>query len=118
MKTLLKTLLERRLIPDNSAFCGRVRAVTLGGNVRKVRKDVFYSRLSREGFVCRDELGKPFIMEFDDLETIDGMDIVRFARVYNIKENGLTGAAGKKRGRKPKVAINKLNGGLDNGKDQ
>lgn len=103
MKTLLKTLLERQLIPNNSVFSGRVRAPTLGGTSLKVRKDVFYSGLNKQGFVCRDELARTYVMEFDDLEAIDGMDIVRFARVYNIKENGSTGKAEKKRGRKPKA---------------
>lgn len=104
MKTLLKTLLERDLIPNNSVFSGRVRAHCLGAQNLKVRKDVFYSSLSRQGFVCRDELANQYLMEFDDLESIDGMDIVRFARVYNIKENGSASKAGKKRGRKPKAA--------------
>jgi len=104
MKILLKTLLERDLIPNNSVFSGRVRAHCLGAQTLKVRKDVFYVGLNSQGFVCKDELSNPYFMEFGDLDAIDGMDIARFARVYNIKENGSTGKAGKKRGRKPKAA--------------
>jgi hypothetical protein len=43
-------------------------------------------------------------MEFDDLDAIDGMDIERFAKVYNIKADGSVKTPGKKRGRKPKPA--------------
>ena len=103
MKTLLKTLLERQLIPSNSVFSGRVRAHCLGAQTLKVRKDVFYVGLNSQGFMCKDELSNPYFMDFDDLDAIDGMDIPRFAKVYNIKEDGSTKTAGKKRGRKPKV---------------
>jgi hypothetical protein len=103
MKTLLKTLIERQLIPDNSVFGGRVRARCLGAQTLKVRKDVFYTKLNSRGFVCKDELSHPYFMEFDDLDTIDGMDIERFAKVYNIKADGSVKKPGKKRGRKPKA---------------
>lgn len=103
MTPLLKTLLERQLIPSNSVFTGRVRTNTLGGVQLKVRKDVYYNRLSMKGFVCCGELGEQYNMEFDDLEAIDGMDLPRFAKVYNIKPDGSGAKTGKKRGRKPKV---------------
>lgn len=102
MTPLLKTLLQRKLIPTNSVFTGRVRTNTLGGVQLKVRKDVYYKRLSMQGFVCRGELGEQYVMEFDDLENIDGMDLQRFAKVYNIKPDGSGSKTGKKRGRKPK----------------
>lgn len=119
MNSLIKTLLERKLIPDNSVFTGLVRANTLGGVQLKVRKSVYYTSLSLHGFVCRDELGKMYRMEFDDLESIDGMDLVRFAKVYNIKADGSVAAPGKKRGRKPKSVINTNNNGeITNGSNQ
>jgi hypothetical protein len=118
MNTLLKTLLERNLIPDNSVFTGRVRTNTLGGTQLKVRKSVYYNKLSNRGFVCRGELGESYVMEFNDLESVDGMDLVRFARVYNIKADGSGAKTGKKRGRKPRAQINKDNGGSNNGKNQ
>jgi hypothetical protein len=104
MKTLIKILIERQLIPNNSVFSGRVRAKCLGAQTLKVRKDVFYSGLNKQGFICKDELSSPYFMEFDDLDAIDGMDIERFAKVYNIKADGSVKTPGKKRGRKPKPA--------------
>jgi len=118
MNNLLKTLLQRKLIPVNSLLTGRVRTNTLGGVQLKVRKSLYYNQLSTRGFVCRGELGKMYLMEFDDLESIDGMDLVRFAKVYNIKADGSVAAPGKKRGRKPKVSINNTNGDLNNGENQ
>ena len=103
MKTLVKTLLERQLIPNNSVFSGRVRASCLGAQTLKVRKDVFYVGLNKQGFMCKDELSSPYFMEFNDLDAIDGMDIARFAKVYNIKADGSVATPGKKRGRKPKA---------------
>ena len=118
MTPLLKKLLERNLIPNNSVFTGRVRTNTLGGVQLKVRKDVYYNKLSMRGFVCRGELGQQYVMEFDDLEAIDGMELPRFAKVYNIKADGSGAKTGKKRGRKPKAQINKDNGGFNNGENQ
>ena len=118
MKPLIKTLLQRNLIPNNSVFTGLVRTNTLGGVQLKVRKSVYYNRPSTKGFVCRGELGEPYIMRFDDLEAIDGMDLPRFAKVYNIKPDGSGAKTGKKRGRKPRALINKVDGGLNNGENQ
>lgn len=118
MTPLLKTLLLQKLIPNNSVFTGRVRTHTLGGNQLKVRKRVYYTKLSTKGFICRGDLGQQYIMEFDDLEAIDGMDLARFARVYNVKADGSSAKLGKKRGRKPKVLINNTNGDLNNGENQ
>jgi hypothetical protein len=106
MNQLLKTLLERNLILTDSVLVGQVRANTLGGILKKIRKEVYYTKLSMKGFVCHDGLGKKYLMALSDLESIDGMDLARYARVYNIKADGSRAKDGKKRGRKPKHAIN------------
>ena len=48
----------------------------------------------------------------DAIVTIDGMEPERFAAVYNVKPDGGTKAAGKRRGRKPKNR-GENNGGSD-----
>ena len=118
MKPLLKTLIQRNLIPDNSLLTGLVKTNTLGGVQLKVRKSVYYNQLNMRGFICRGELGQKYLMQFDDVEAIDGMDLARFAKVYNIKADGSSAKPGKKRGRKPKVSINNTNGDLNNGENQ
>lgn len=115
---LIKVLLEKNLIPVNSLLTGRVRARTLGG-IGKVHKNVYFTgTVNPRGFVSRDETGNGYVIEYEDLEAIDGMDLARFARVYNIREDGSKTTPGKKRGRKPKTLVNNNNGGLQNGKDQ
>lgn len=118
MKPLIKALIQRNLISTNNVLSGLVRATTLGGVALKVNKTVYFNHISKLGFVCNNELGEKYLMEFDDLNSIDGMDIARYARVYNVRPDGTAAKIGKKRGRKPKTAINNSNGGLDNGKNQ
>lgn len=103
MNTLIKTLLEKQLIPANSKLTGRCKARYLGG-MQKVRMTVYLIGLKPTGFICINELGEKYLMEWNDLEFIDGMDIERFAKVYNIKADGSVKKPGKKRGRKPKAA--------------
>ena len=102
MKPLVKTLLERQLIPANSVLTGHVKAPSLGGVMHKIRKNVYFKGLNIKGFVCIDEMNKKYQMEYDDIEAIDGMPLDRYARVFNIKADGSRAKIGKKRGRKPK----------------
>jgi len=118
LKPLIKALIQRNLISPNNVLSGRMRAKTLGGIVLKVNKTVYFNHMTKQGFICNDELGKKYLMEFDDLSSIDGMDLARYARVYNVKPDGTAAKLGKKRGRKPKIAINNSNGGSENGKNQ
>jgi cell division GTPase FtsZ len=46
--------------------------------------------------------GKPTDVLAEAVETIDGMDPVRFADVYNVTADGGKAILGKRRGRKPK----------------
>jgi hypothetical protein len=108
MKSLIKTLIERKLVKADAVLTGLVQATSLGGVIKKIRKEVYCTGITNQGFAARDESGFQFVMQFDDLESIDGMDLPRYARVYNIKPDGGTAKTGKKRGRKPKVVINTL----------
>ena len=40
-----------------------------------------------------------------NIHTIDGMDIIRYADIYDILPNGMTKKVGKKRGRKTKTEL-------------
>jgi hypothetical protein len=46
--------------------------------------------------------GKPTSVMAEAIETIDGMDPIRFADVYNVTADGGKAVLGKRRGRKPK----------------
>lgn len=110
-ESLINKLLEKNLITEGTLAYGRVLTAGLGQSMQYVPMELMI--LSRQGnkFVCRDRLGRPYKMEFERIEQIDGMDISRYAAVYNIKPDGSTKSTGKKRGRKPKSAqINTMEG--------
>lgn len=109
MKSLVKTLIERNLIRADAVLTGLVHARSLGSvTTKKMRKEVCCTGITAQGFAARDENGLQYVMQFDDLLEVDGMDLPRYARVYNIKPDGSRAVTGKKRGRKPKTVINTL----------
>ena len=103
-ESLITTLLDKQLIKEGTLAFGRVLTAGLGQNMQYVPMELMI--LSRQGdrFICRDRLGRPYKMDFERVEQIDGMDLSRYAAVYNIKPDGSTRSTGKKRGRKPKSA--------------
>ena len=107
--SLIETLLAKRLIGDGTLVTGKVKTVGLGYMPQYVNMELMILSKKGNNFICRDRLGAQYTVEFDRIETFDGMDLPRFAGVYNIKSDGTAKGAGKKRGRKPKSAqINKL----------
>ena len=108
MKSLVKLLIERKLIGADAVLTGLVHARSLGGITKKMRKEVYCTGITEQGFAARDENGLQYVMHFNDLDGIDGMDLPRYARVYNIKPDGSRATTGKKRGRKPKAVVNTL----------
>ena len=116
MKSLVKTLIDRKLIGADAVLTGMVHARALGGITKKMRKEVYCTGITEQGFSARDENGLTYVMHFDDLDGVDGMDLPRYARVYNIKPDGGAAKTGKKRGRKPKTVLNTLE--AQNGKNQ
>lgn len=82
---LLKTLVERKLITENTIVYANVKSVGLGGTPNIVKKDVYWYPGMPAGAIL----------------DIEGMEPTRFAKAYNIKPDG-TFKEHKKRGRKPK----------------
>lgn len=102
--SLIHTLLDKQLIGDGTLVTGKVKTVGLGYAPQYVSMELMILAKKGNTFVCRDRLGAQYTVEFDRIETFDGMDLARFAGVYNIKADGTAKGAGKKRGRKPKSA--------------
>lgn len=112
-KNLIETLLSRKLIGEGTLVSGRVAAASLGQDLHYVPMELMIVGKYSNGFTCQDRLKRPYRIEYDRIEAIDGMDLTRFASVYNIKADGSTKSQGKKRGRKPKSAqINTVEGEL------
>lgn len=115
---LINTLLDKNLISEGTLVYGKVLTAGLGQNMQYVPMELMILSRKGDNFICRNRLGRSYNIEFSRIEQLDGMDIVRYAAVYNIKADGSAKSQGKKRGRKPKSAqINTIEGDL-NGKDQ
>jgi hypothetical protein len=87
-EALLKTLVERNLVNENTVVYANVKTVGLGGTPTVIKKDVYYSA----------DMPAAAIVD------IEGMEPVRFAKAYNIKPDG-SYKEQKKRGRKSKAEL-------------
>lgn len=85
-EALLKTLVERKLVTEETLVYANVKTVGLGGTPTFIKKDVYWYPSMPAGAI----------------HDIEGMTPERFAKAYNIKPDG-TYKEHKKRGRKPKT---------------
>ena len=85
---LLDTLVERKLVTDNTLVYANVKSVGLGGQPTFIKKDVYWYEGMPAGAIL----------------DIEGMVPERFAQAYNIKPDG-SSKIYKKRGRKPKAQL-------------
>ena len=112
-KALIETLLDKKIIGESTLVYGKVNTIGLGHTPQMVAMELMILAKQGDKFICRDRLGRRYKMEFERIEKMDGMELDRFASVYNIKPDGSSKAQGKKRGRKPKSAqINTMEGEL------
>ena len=82
---LLSTLVERKLVTEETLVYANVKSKGLGGKDIYIKKDVYFFHGMPAG----------------SINDIEGMTPERFAKAYNIKPDG-TYKEHKKRGRKPK----------------
>ena len=85
---LLNTLVERKLVTDNTLIYANVKSKGLGGKDIFIKKDVYWYPGMPAGAI----------------HDIEGMIPERFAQAYNIKPDG-SSKTYKKRGRKPKSEL-------------
>lgn len=85
-QSLLSTLVERKLVNENTIVYAQVKSKGLGGKEIFIKKDVYWYPNMPAGAI----------------HDIEGMTPDRFAKAYNIKPDG-TFNEYKKRGRKPKA---------------
>lgn len=117
-ESLINALLDKDLIKQGTLAYGRVLTAGLGQNMQYVPMELMILSRKTNRFICRDRLGRPYKMDFARVEQIDGMDITRYAAVYNIKPDGSVKSMGKKRGRKPKSAQINTMEGVTHGQDK
>ena len=85
-QSLLNTLVERKLVTEETLVYANVKSKGLGGKDIYIKKDVYFYPGMPAGAI----------------NDIEGMTPDRFAKAYNIKPDG-TYKEHKKRGRKPKA---------------
>lgn len=104
---LAKILVNKNIINTNTKLETRYLGKGLDGsytvpsvgtftvtNIGKIENIIIFTLVRTDGFET--------IVPADNILRIDGMDPVRLAKVYNLKEDGSPGKVGKKRGRKSK----------------
>ena len=104
---LAKALIDRGVINGNTRILAKCPVSAFGGmpteeelflTVNTVRFD--------EGtykFISSHRSGRKFVVPCEKIIKVDGMEPTRLGLAYDIKADGLKKAAGKKRGRKPRI---------------
>ena len=87
-ESLLNTLVERKLVTEETVVYASVKSKGLGGKDIFIKKDVYWYPGMPAGAI----------------HDIEGMIPERFAKAYNIKPDG-SYKEHKKRGRKPKAEL-------------
>lgn len=114
---LVKILVKKKIIVSEMIVTGRVAAPGLGQIMQKTSKDLIIDTIDENFFKCKDRSGLVYFMNFSQVQSVDGMNLSRFASVYNIKADGSDQKIGKKRGRKPKNTQISSNEGSIHGKN-
>lgn len=86
---IIHTLVKKNIINEKTTITVNAIEYGFGGTISSFRK----------------EMGWNSTIKPESIIMIEGMDPVRFANSYGIKQNGKE-STGKKRGRKPKKLIN------------
>ncbi len=107
MNQLISALYERSVIGTDNVITANYTLKDSGG--KKTNKTGDFGVISVEkdsdriNFVLQHVIDKHQVIVSDDqILAIDGMDLCRYADVYDINSDGSGKKVGKKRGRKPK----------------
>lgn len=105
---LARALLERNVIRKETEITARYKAPYMGGrDYAQLVGDFLIQRAvktqDRVLFDATDvSQGRSYRIACEDVLRIDGMDMKRFAKIYNLTEDGTPTKAAKRRGRRPK----------------
>lgn len=107
MNALISALIDKKAIGNDNVITASYTVVEYGGKQSRRVGDFGIVDISKSGehvnLTLKHIIDKNQIVVNDDqILAIDGMDISRYADVYDINKDGTTKKLGKKRGRKPK----------------
>jgi hypothetical protein len=112
--SLLKVLVERNIIGVRTEIDARYRGRDIAGNPLVTVVGTFLildisQTDSGFTFTCADTIdGKRRLIQGESIVGVDGMDPIRLAANYELDENGERVKVGKRRGRKPRSAIQRM----------
>lgn len=105
---LAKALIDRGIINRTTRIIARCPIRAMGNAPAEQTLALTVNRVVYEEgqmlFISSHRSGRKYSVPVGKIELIDGMHPTRLAAAYDIKDTGDKKAAGKKRGRKPKVA--------------
>lgn len=105
---LAKALIDRGIITRTTRIIARCPIRAMGNAPAEQTLALTVNRVVYEEgqmlFISSHRSGRKYSVPVGKIELIDGMHPTRLAAAYDIKDTGAIKSAGKKRGRKPKVA--------------
>jgi len=108
---LITALLERQVLATTAIVTARYRSIDVFGRSFE-RRDVFrIEKISRSNdqttfeLVTLSDSNMSISVLPGDIELIDGMEVYRYADIYDILPDGSEKRVGRKRGRKPKALM-------------
>jgi hypothetical protein len=105
---LAKALIDRGIINHTTRIIAKCPIRAFGNTPVETTLALTVNRAIKSDdiirFISTDRAGRKFSIPSEKVEQIDGMHPTRLAAAYDIKDTGAKKSAGKKRGRKPKVA--------------
>ena len=108
---LIVALLEKKAFEHSTIVTARYTSIDVFGRRFEKKGDFQVKNILRNKNQTLFELttltgGLPAIVaSAQDIELIDGMDVQRYADIYDILPDGSQKKVGRKRGRKPKVLM-------------
>ena len=104
---LARALIDRGVINNKTRILAKCPVSAFGGMPTEESLTLTVDRVRHdEGqymFVASHRSGRKFIVPSDKIIEVDGMEPTRLGLAYDIKGDGIKKAAGKKRGRKPRI---------------
>lgn len=105
---LISALIEKKAFAKDTIITARYRSVDLFGRIFdnvgqfKVRRILNVdNKLMFELFTAAGNM-QIIKVRPEEIKAVDGMDIIRYADIYDIQPDGSIKKVGRKRGRKPK----------------
>lgn len=105
---LINALIEKNAFASDTIITARYKSFDLFGRVFNKSGDFKLQRITRSPgqhiFELADLSSSKYVIKAtaNDIVAVDGMDIHRFADIYDILPDGSGKRVGRKRGRKPK----------------